>query len=494
MIAWLISQRLNVRLLSTMSKGLITVLLSACASTALSNPSDLPTLGDASSEFVSLQEEHQLGRLWLRQLRTQAPIIDDPISVQFLENLIYRLVPHSNIQYQDFEFVIIDSKELNAFAVPGGIIGINLGILLYSRDEDELSAVLAHELAHLSQRHFARRIEQSQRQEPATIAALLASILLIASNNAEAGFAGLLSTQAAAIQNQLAYSRDFEREADRLGMRTLVASGLDPHAMSSMFKQMLQAGRFQQRPPEFLLTHPVTEGRVADAADRAQPYPAKPRQTGFEFTLLKYAAQKRYQIAPDKQRDHFEQQRSRLLRTSVEYAATLYTLAQIELEQSPDKALGYLKAIPSPWQKHPATIALHAQTLQQLGKGQEALALIKNELPYSPSDYTLLSTQAELLLKQQNFAEAVAILKRLTELRPSNPTIWTALSKAAHLNQQKVLELRAISEAMFYNGKHSQALRQMELALRQAKKIGDFQQEAALRQRLQVMSNSPSRL
>src|SRR5690554_7985276 len=105
----------------------------------------LPTLGDAASGHISLQQEHDLGRLWLRQLRAHTNVLDDPLAVQFLENTIYRMVPYSEVQINDFEFVIVDQKELNAFAVPGGIIGINFGLFLHTQDEDELSAVLRSE-------------------------------------------------------------------------------------------------------------------------------------------------------------------------------------------------------------------------------------------------------------------------------------------------------------------------------------------------------------
>src|SRR5690554_3607997 len=193
----------------------------------------LPSLGDSASGYVSLQQEHELGRLWLRQLRAHTNLIESPLAVQFLEQSIYRMVPHSDVQINDFEFVIIDQRELNAFAVPGGIIGINFGLFLHTNDEDELSAVLAHELAHLSQRHFSRQLEEADRQAPIAIATLLASILLIATSNPDAGFAGLIGSQAASIQRQLAYSREWEREADRLGIKILANADLDPTAMPS---------------------------------------------------------------------------------------------------------------------------------------------------------------------------------------------------------------------------------------------------------------------
>ena len=471
------------------------LLLSSCA--AFSTPTiqaataDLPDLGDSASSYVSLQEEHDLGRVWLRQLRAQAKTVDDPLITEFLENLIFRLVPHSEVKQSDFEFVVVDRAELNAFAVPGGIIGINFGILLHTRDEDELSAVLAHELAHLSQRHFARQIEAAEKQEPIAIATLLASILLIATNNPDAGFAGLVTSQAASIQSRLAYSREWEQEADRIGMRTLSTAGLDPYAMPSMFQQMLQANRYSQRPPEFLLTHPVTESRVADAADRAQTYPRKPRLAGFEFRALQNEAMIRYQLSADKRVDYFTQQLQITARSSAEHAAALYSLARLALDNNDSKSSrAYLKKIISPWRDHSAVVALNARNLAAESKYTEAIEAIDNALPFDPQDYLLLSTKASLLRQSGQKNEAVAVLKHLSELRSTNPAVWRMLGEAAGDANMILLGHRANAEYLFYSGYHAKALRQMELALQLAKKNRDFQQEAALGQRLRVMANS----
>lgn len=481
----------------------MTLFRTVCLSAALLIPSvsgkvcadDLPQLGDSASGYVSLQQEYRLGRIWLRQLRAHAQTLDDALLTTFLENEIFRLIPHSDVPHPQFEFVIVDSPNLNAFAVPGGIIGINFGLLLYTRDEDELSAVLAHELAHLSQRHYARQIEQSQRQEPVAIATLLASILLIATNNADAGFAGLMTSQAASIQSQLAFSRDWEQEADRIGIKTLVSAGLDPQAMSSMFEQMLQANRFSGRPPEFLLTHPVTESRVAEAADRAEPFPRKPRLTSLEFLILKQAAQRRYRLTKDNQNTWFEEVRTRNKKTSVQYAAASYNLARIALEmEQPQQGLTYLSDIGSPWNQHPAVAALQAQLLDAEGKTAEAIETLNKALPYAPESLVLLTSKADILRRNGQAAAATGILKQLSASRSTDPAVWRRLGETAGDAGQTVLAFRANGEYLFYSGRQNQALRQMELALKEAKKAGDFQQEAIISQRLQVMAASPTTL
>lgn len=472
-------------------------ILSASLPTWATAGNELPSLGDSTSGVVSLQQEYQLGRSWLRQLRAQARTIDQPLMTDYLENIVYRLIPHSDVQQREFEFVVIDSGDLNAFAVPGGIIGINFGLLMHSRDEDELSAVLAHELAHLSQRHFARQVEQAQRQDPVALATLLASILLIATNNTDAGFAGLITTQAAGIQNQLAYSREWEREADRLGMRTLVEAGLDPQAMPSMFEQMLHANRFGGNPPEFLLTHPLTESRIADAADRAQQYPAKPRLTSFEFLILRDTAISRYRLNNSDREQYFSDQLEHTRNNSERHAATLYSLASLSFEQEKwSQAQAFIERIEAPWRDHPAVIGLRSQLIEQDNdKGaSKALQLVKQALPFNPNNLLLRTRLSELLMATGQHSEAVSELKNLTNQRKTTPWLWQRLAKTAAAAEQPILAYRANGEYLFYSGKQAQALRQMDLALEAARKKRDFQQESIIRQRLEAMASRANEL
>ena len=476
-------------------RNLMLYLLLLCFSQlSIATPNQmLPSLGDSASSYVSLQQEHDLGRLWLRQLRAQVDIIENPNAVQFLEALIFKLVPHSEVKINDFEFIIVDQAELNAFAVPGGIIGVNLGLFLYTRDEDEVASVLAHELAHLSQRHFARRIEQAEKQTPLAIASLLASILLIAASQSDAGFAGLIGAQAASIQQQLAYSRDWEREADRIGMKTLANSGMDPNAMSSMFQQMLNASRHQQRPPEFLLTHPVTEGRISDAADRAENYDKQTRTASFEFYLLQHQALLRYRVQGKEQVGYFTELVSKS--THQQQAAAQYTLAELALNnEHPKDALNHWRKIPQTLQTHSASVALKADILQALGESESALTALEKALPFAPQDYVLQSKLAEILQKQNQWEAASKVWRQLSLQRSTEPVIWKHYAQTAHEAQHKSQSLRAQAEYLFLNGQQPQALRQMDLAVKQAKLDGDLKSELAFKQRQHQMADAPNKL
>lgn len=467
-------------------------LFTAQASFAAHN--DLPALGDSSSGYVSQSQEHQLGRIWLRQLRAQANTINDPLTISFIEELIYRLAPHSEVQDHRFEFVVIDQGDLNAFAVPGGIIGINLGIFLHANDEDEVSSILAHELAHLSQRHFARQIENSERQAPIAIASLLASILLIATNNPDAGFAGLIGSQAASAQSQLAYSRDWEREADRTGMKTLVNSGLDPHAMPSMFQQMLAANRYNERPPEFLLTHPITDTRVSDAANRAQAFEIKKRTRSFNFLILQQQAKIRYTLSNSDQLTYFNKA---LERTSneLEKNSYRYSLAWVYQQlREYKKALASLKQISKQHQDQPAVAILTAKVLSQLKRPQEAIKLLKNAYQLRPDSYPIATSLARLMSRHDQAKAALDDIKRWSERRGTDPIIWNQLAETASKAKDLLLAYRAKSEFFFLNGHKNKALRQLQFAIDSAEKQGNFQQQARLKQRLIQMSDSKESL
>ena len=269
---------------------LLSVLL-ALGNPALAQDKDLnlPNLGESSTSMFSAEFEHELGRAWLRVFRSQVRTIDDPLLHDYLEHLVYKLVSESKLEDRRVEVVIIDSPEINAFAVPGGIIGINNGLLLYAQTEDELATVLSHEIAHLSQRHFSRGVEFQQKNQPLTLAAMIASFVLLATAGADAGMAAMSATQAAAQSSALRYSRTNEQEADRVGMQTLAEAGFDPHAAPAMFERMMQASRYSssERVPEYLRSHPLTENRVADTRNRARQYPPQEPTVSLDYQLMR---------------------------------------------------------------------------------------------------------------------------------------------------------------------------------------------------------------
>src|SRR5690606_35952804 len=248
---------------------------------------DLPSLGDSSSGIVSPEQEYQLGRAWLSLLRGQVPQLSDPLLKDYLERSVYRLAETSQLQDRRLEFVLLRSPQLNAFAAPGGIIAVNGGLFIHAQTEAEYASVMAHELAHLSQRHFARGLEAQKRMQLPVMAAMLAGVVAAAAGAGDAGIAAIVSTQAAAIPAQRRLSRQNEQEADRIGILNLQRAGYDPRAMPDMFGRLMRQYRYDQKPPEFLLTHPVSESRIADTRNRAEQYPQGGVQDSLRYQLMR---------------------------------------------------------------------------------------------------------------------------------------------------------------------------------------------------------------
>ena len=232
---------------------------------------DLPDIGDSTGGLLSPEFERRLGQAFLSQVRKQADIVSDPEINTYIESIGYRLVSQSDNNEQQFTFFVINDPLINAFAAPGGIVGINSGVIMNSDSESELAGVVAHEIAHVTQKHMARSVEMSKKMSIPTLAAMLGAIL-IATQNPDAGQAALMAVQGASAQAQINFTRTNEQEADRIGIQLLARSGFDPRGMAGFFRKLQQNSRFSAQAPEFLRTHPLTTRRIADAAARAAAY------------------------------------------------------------------------------------------------------------------------------------------------------------------------------------------------------------------------------
>ena len=257
----------------------------------------LPELGDRVSGAVSSAQENAIGKQFLKQIYFQADLISDPLIQEYTELLIYRLSEYSQVKDRYFTILLIDDDSLNAFAAPGGVIGVNGGLFLNADNEGQFSSVLAHELAHLSQRHFARKILRSKDTNLAS-ALVMASTIAIAliSNNPNAIMAGpaILQTE------NLRYSRLFEREADRVGFANLINAGYNPRSMGEMFENMNNLRRLSgDAPPEFLLTHPLSSSRVNDAFNAAEGISNEgTKSDSLEYSLIKSRLKIHYEKIP----------------------------------------------------------------------------------------------------------------------------------------------------------------------------------------------------
>jgi predicted Zn-dependent protease len=442
----------------------------------------LPNLGESSTSMFSAEFEYQLGRAWLRIFRSQVPTVDDPLLHDYLEHLIYLLVTHSQLEDRRVEVVIVDSPQINAFAVPGGVIGINNGLLLYAQTEDELVTVLSHEIAHLSQRHFSRGVEFQQRNQPLALAAMLASFVLMVTVGGDAGMAGLAATQAAAQDSALRYSRTNEQEADRVGMQTLVEAGFDPHAAPSMFERMMQASRYSssERIPEFLRTHPLSENRIADTRNRARQYPKKEASISLDYQLMRARVANELAISPEEAVQKFRSELEGTPRSTE--AATYGLVLALTAAGKPDQAALELDGI---WSKNPDRIEYiiaDAEIDMARNKPWKAVTALAGRLKLTPGNHALTMTYARALMMDEQPHIAEEVLQEQSKLKPNDPGLWYLLAEVQGLSGDIIGLHQSRAEYFILNGNLDQAQKQLRYALKLTR--GDFLTNAKINQRL----------
>ncbi|HSH48376.1 MAG TPA: M48 family metalloprotease [Halomonas sp.] len=438
----------------------------------------LPSLTGSSSQAVS-GEEVRLGRAWLRQFRAHAPVWEDPISEDYVNTLVARLLPHSHLSGIDTAITLVASDRLNAFAVPGGVIGINAGLFAFAEQEASTVSVIAHELGHLSQRHYARgKARDEQTQFPA-MAAMLAGMLIAASGGGEAGIAAAMGSQAALYQDQLAYSRRFEREADRIGLQAMARAGYDPSAAVEMFRTMQRLQTLQGgNPPEYLLTHPITLSRISDAQARASQITIDtPRDEDLEYHLVRARA-----LLAIHDRDP-SQAATRLAHGKTPKAAQDYLAALIDAEaKRTDAALSRLDALA---RANPDLAMLPASAIEvalKAGRVSDAISRARRQLRLMPGYQPTQLMLGEALL-QTNPDEAYRVLNALVGQRPEDPQVFALLAEAAGRSGREAWGHLARAEHQQLTGHIDRAIRQLDVAKEVAERQNDLNAANRIEQR-----------
>lgn len=451
---------------------------------AVASSSDLPTLGDSTSGIISLEQERRLGQQFLRSIRAQAPTLDDPILQDYVEHLVYRLASYSQLKDRRLDLVLIENPTLNAFAAPGGVIGVHSGLFNYAQTEQEIAAILAHEIAHLSQRHFARRLAESRKNAAINIAGLLAGILLAATAGGDAGLAAMTSTQALGQNQFLAYSREREAEADRIGIGTLAEADMDPRAMAYMFERLQQASRYttKNRIPEFLRTHPVTNDRISDAYNQTRNYPRRTFDESLDYQLMRARVQALTAQSPAEEINRFQADLNS--GSEIQQTATRYGLAILQTKQlNFDEARRHLQQLRD---RNPLNIPIRiaeAMVYKEAAQPDQALALLQSALALSPSNYPLSVSYAETLLSSRKPDQALDVLIPLSVDRPNDEYLWYLLAEAYGLANDIPGVHEARAEFFVLNGNFDQAIKQLGYALPLVRH--DFQQTARIKQRLE---------
>lgn len=438
--------------------------------------SGLPDLGDVGVEDLSPAQERQLGEEIMQAVRRDPAWLDDPLVEEYINRLGQRLVLASGEPGRAFEFFVVKDGMLNAFALPGGYIGVHTGLLLAAESESELAGVLGHEIGHVTQRHIAQLIGKQKQMSMLMLASLLAAI---ASGDSRIGEAAVAAGAAGTSQAQLAYSRDFEREADRLGLQTLEAAGFDVRGMAGFFERMQRASRlYENNAPAYLRTHPLTTERISDMENRVMNM--------------------RYRQVPDS--PDFGYVRARLRVQSLPAAEAVQTFAGLVAGSPGDMALRYGQALAQLRLGHLEDVARTLDELRRRAKPSPFIAILSAELAMARRDIdaaiSTLSAARKVFPESMSVVYALAdaqitggraqdteqAMRRALASRSSDIRLWGLLARANAALDKRTAQHRAQAEVYALQGAYRGAAEQLELARRS--KDGDFYELSAVDARL----------
>ncbi|MEQ4451162.1 beta-barrel assembly-enhancing protease [Kosakonia sp. YIM B13605] len=434
--------------------------------------STLPDMGTSAGSTLSIGQEMQMGDYYVRQLRGSAPLINDPLLVQYINSLGMRLVAHADSVKTPFHFYLVNNDEINAFAFFGGNVVLHSALFRYTDNESQLASVMAHEISHVTQRHLARAMEDQKRNAPLTWAGVLGSILL-AMANPQAGMGALTGTLAGTQQGLISFTQQNEQEADRIGIQVLQRAGFDPQAMPTFLEKLLDQSRYSTRPPEILLTHPLPESRLSDARNRANQMRPVVVQSSEEFYMAKARTLGMYnsgrnQLTSDLldgwSKGNVREQRA------AQYGRALQAMEAKNYAEAAKILQPLLSASPNnAWYIDLATDI-------DLGQNKSADAIKRlnaaSELKTNP---VLQLNLANAYLEGGQPAEAARILNRYTFTYKEDVNGWDLLAQAEAALNNRDQELAARAEGLALVGKLDQAITLLSSASSQVK-LGSLQQ------------------
>ena len=444
----------------------------------------LPDLGDSSSTDLSPQMERRFGESVMREIRYRDPAYVGDAEIQaYLSDLGGRLAAQAPGPRPEFEFFAVRDPTLNAFAMPGGFIGVHTGLILAAQNESELAGVLAHEIAHVTQRHIARMVGQQKTASLASLAAIVVAILA-ARSNSQVGQAAAAAGQAVGIQSQLNYTRDFEREADRIGMQTLDEAGYDVRGMAAFFGRLQQFGRlYENNAPAYLRTHPLTTERISDMDNRAEqkPYRQVPDSLSFQLVRAKLRAEQGTpaEAVADLQavvRD----------RKYASEAAARYGLARAYLRAkdypAADQELAALRRLAA---ASPMVENLAGELRLAQGDAAGAVKVYREARQRYPRERALIYGQAEALLAAGRAPEAQQVAGAELRAFPDDPRLWELQARSYAAMGKRALQHRSRAEVYAIQGQLSGAIEQLQIA--QKAGDADFYENSAVDARLREL-------
>jgi predicted Zn-dependent protease len=444
----------------------LAVLLSLVAAPApLAWAGDLPDLGDESQIAVSPLIEKKAGESVMNDIRLHDPsYLDDAEVTAYLDQLGRRLAAASSDPTYGFNFFAMRDPQINAFATYGGYVGVNTGLIVAAQSESELASVLAHEVSHVTQHHLARGISKQKQSSVATMAAM-ALALLAARSNSQVSSAAVVSAQAASLQSQLSYTREFEREADRIGFDTLTKAGFDVHGMAAFFTRLQKETRlYENNAPAYLRTHPLTGERIADMQNRAADLPYKQVPDSLEFTLVR--AKLRAEVGSPREAvlDFEAQLKDKKYATEAGarygYARALLRDKQFDAAERELKNLRQLKIVTPMVDKLAADIALGRNNYSA------AESIYRDGLKRAPFNAALTYGLADTLIAAKHWPQAQSLINGALQDHPQDFRLYAFKARIANSLGQRFQEHRAQAEVYALQGLTQAAIEQLGLAQR----------------------------
>ena len=443
------------------------VSIAAAAENAVeNNRNDLPDIGTPADQVMSRSDEFNIGLMVIRGLRDQGQILDDPEIADYIQTLGSRIAAQTGDSGHNFQYFVIKESDINAFALPGGFICVNQGLVLATANESQLASVLAHETAHVTQRHIAREIRQQGRTGLASAAALLAAILIGAAGGGGGAVEGAIAlAQGAAQQQTINFTRSNEEEADRVGISFLAAAGFDPQGMPDFFEAIGRRNTLQsptQYIPSLLQDHPVTSDRIAESRERASHYPRTKQPESLTYAFARERLRVVSAPSDEDLRPYYASRRADRTLTPAERYGEALAIAQAGDRASAESTLRDLG------RKYP-TLPLIQSSLGQTqdieGHATEALATLANAVSISPRNVPLSIRYAEALMRTGRNKEAHELLLDLFNNVAPTPAQIRLIALAASAAGDS-------GDAYFYMGEYHissgdlpLAVNQLELAL-----------------------------